>query len=152
MAEEGSGGTKTSSEIEAIESLDTQLAKRKELLKLQQEDAALMRDKTAQLQIQADIQKNDLTLQSQKIKALSDEKEIVEELNAEQKAVLGTIRAEAALQGKDIDLKTEALRLIAKQRAELDQIKDASKQTEKFIGGLAGKLGIATKFSETTAG
>ena len=70
MAEEGSGGTKTSSEIEAIESLDTQLAKRKELLKLQQEDAALMRDKTAQLQIQADIQKNDLTLQSQKIKAL----------------------------------------------------------------------------------
>ena len=152
MAEEGSGGTKTSSEIEAIESLDTQLAKRKELLKLQQEDAALMRDKTAQLQIQADIQKNDLTLQSQKIKALSDEKEIVNELNAEQKAVLGTIRAEAALQGKDIDLKTEALRLIAKQRAELDQIKDASKQTEKFIGGLAGKLGIATKFSETTAG
>ena len=76
MAGDGDGGGTTVSSIDAIEKLDTQIAKQKELLRLRQEDAVTMRDATAQLQIQTELREKELTQLSQKLSKAEGDTEI----------------------------------------------------------------------------
>ena len=153
MAAEGEGGgTTTVSTIDAIEKLDTQIAKQKELLRLRQEDAVAMRDATAQLQIQTELREKELTQLSQKLSKAKDDEEIENAISGELRAQIELMEKAADTNFSSVEKRKIGLQLIAKQRAQLDLINQSSKQTEKFVGGLAGKLGIASKFSETTAG
>ncbi len=152
MAGDGDGGGTTVSSIDAIEKLDTQIAKQKELLRLRQEDAVAMRDATAQLQIQTELREKELTQLSQKLSKAKGPAEIEEALSAELKEQITLMEKAADTNFTSVKKRKIGLQLIAKQRAQLDLINQSSKQTEKFVGGLAGKLGIASKFSETAAG
>lgn len=159
MADEGEGG----SNIEAIEKLDTQIAKAKELLKLRQEDAQLLDDYNDQLRIQTELREKDLTLMSQ---TLDSQKKLLKKAtnSAEIRAALGADLAEELTQRisdseEELDYQTEALKLLnekiklnAEDRAQQELIRKTINQTEKSVGGIAGKLGIATKFSKTAVG
>ena len=155
MADEGSDGTTTSttkSTLEALESLDAIIAKKKEILALDQQDAKSMNDLSETMRLQSQLMTEDLKLQASKVEKLKDEKEIFKLLSAEQQEILEISMKGMRLSEKKLIIKKEALKLIAKQRAQQELIRDTSKQTDNFMAGIAGKLGIAAKFSETSAG
>jgi len=136
----------------AIEKLETAIAKQKELLELRLQDARVVGDVSEQLRVQAGLLEQDLTLIAQKVDKLQNEFEIEALLTAEQqKQVEKSIEA-AILANQDLSYKEAALKLLAEQRAQQELIKEASQESDKFIGGIAGKLGMAQKFSDTTAG
>jgi len=136
----------------AIEKLDTVIAKQKELLKLRQEDAQLLDDYNDQLRIQTELREKDLTLMSQALS--TEQKQLLKQIkileNKENKN-LADIESLANLD-KELKLLNEKIKLNAKNRAQQDLIKETINQTEKSVGGIAGKLGIATKFSKTAVG
>ena len=147
------GDTPSAAELAAaIEKLDTVIAKQKELLKIRQQDAEIAGDLSEQLRIQAGLVEQDLTLLSQKIDKLKDGTNIEKLLSAEQQKQVEKSIELAILANQDLTYKEAALRLIAQQRAQQELIKDTSKKSDSFIGGIAGKLGIAQNFSKTMAG
>ena len=147
------GDTPSAAELAAaIEKLDTVIAKQKELLKIRQQDAEIAGDLSEQLRIQAGLVEQDLTLLSQKIDKLKDGTNIEKLLSAEQQKQVEKSIELAILANQDLTYKEAALRLIAQQRAQQQLITDTSKKADSFIGGIAGKLGIAQNFSKTMAG
>ena len=136
----------------AIESLNTVIAKQKEILKLRQQDAELLGDINEQTRISANLREKDLQLLSQKIEKEESEALILTHLSEQQRAALNVLKEELELQGESNTTKELALILIAKERAQQELIKDATRDTEKFVGGIAGKLGIATKVGDTAVG
>ena len=148
MAGESEGG----SSIEAIEKLDTKIAKAKELLKLRQEDAQLLGDYNDQLRIQTELREKDLTLMSQTLSA--EQKQLLKQIKIlENKEVIELADIESlANLDKELKLLNEKIKLNAKNRAQQDLINKTINQTENSVGGIAGKLGIATKFSKTAVG
>ena len=147
------GDTPSAAELAAaIEKLDTVIAKQKELLKIRQQDAEIAGDLSEQLRIQAGLVEQDLTLLSQKIDKLENGFAIEKLLSTEQQKQVEKSIELAILANQDLTYKEAALRLIAQQRAQQELIKDTSKKSDSFIGGIAGKLGIAQNFSKTMAG
>jgi hypothetical protein len=136
----------------AIERLDTAIAKQKELLELRLQDAKVVGDLNEQLRIQAGLIEQDLTLQSQKIDKAKGETEIEEALTAQLREQIALMEITDNTNFTANQKKEIALKLLAQQRAQQELIKDASSETESFIGGIAGKLGIAQKFGKTAAG
>ena len=147
------GDTPSAAELAAaIEKLDTVIAKQKELLKIRQQDAEIAGDLSEQLRIQAGLVEQDLTLLSQKIDKLENGFAIEKLLSTEQQKQVEKSIELAILANQDLTYKEAALRLIAQQRAQQQLITDTSKKADSFIGGIAGKLGIAQNFSKTMAG
>jgi len=147
------GDTPSAAELAAaIEKLDTVIAKQKELLKIRQQDAEIAGDLSEQLRIQAGLVEQDLTLLSQKIDKLENGFAIEKLLSTEQQKQVEKSIELAILANQDLTYKEAALRLIAQQRAQQELITDTSKKADSFIGGIAGKLGIAQNFSKTMAG
>ena len=147
------GGTPSAAELAAaIESLNTVIAKQKEVLKLRQQDAELLGDINEQTRISAGLREKELTLLSQKLDKAKDANEVYDLMGKELGFILKTVIETNAAQGKLVDIQEEALKLIAIQRAQQELIKDATRDTEKFVGGIAGKLGIATKIGDTAVG
>lgn len=62
--------------------------------------------------------------------------------------------AEQAANGtlKQAEYHAQVVALLDKEKATFELIKKTSRETEQFVGGIAGKLGIATKFSDTSIG
>ena len=147
------GETPSAAELAAaIEKLDTVIAKQKEILKLRQQDAKILGDINEQTRISAELKEADLTLLSQKLDKAKDaaaiEKALTFELEAQIKYQELKLNIEYTIEEK----REVALKFIAKQRAQQELIKDATRDTEKFVGGIAGKLGIATKIGDTAVG
>ena len=147
------GDTPSAAELAAaIEKLDTVIAKQKELLKLRQQDAEILGDFNEELRIQAGLREKELTILSTKFDKAKSIEEVEKMLTFEMRERIYNLEIEAQ-KVFDISEKREvALGLIAKERAQQELIKQTVNQTEKAVGGIAGKLGIATKFSETAVG
>jgi hypothetical protein len=145
MAEEGSGEGTGKSSIEALESLDAIIAKTKEKLALDQDDAALMENRSESLRLQSKIISENLKLQASTIEKMEKGADISHLLNESQNAYIEKL-------GEGVDKHKEALKLIAKQRAQQELIRDTAKEADDFFGSIGGKLGIAQNFSKTTLG
>jgi hypothetical protein len=147
------GDTPSAAELAAaIEKLDTVIAKQKELLKIRQQDAKVAGDLSEQIRIQAELREKDLLTLSQ----LYDKGIEYKDLTDNQKSTVLQILGINEDQKNNItELKVtqeQILQVIAQQRAQQELIRDTTKQADGFIGGIAGKLGIAQNFSKTMAG
>ena len=147
------GDTPSAAELAAaIENLNTVIAKQKELLKIRQQDAEIAGDLSEQIRIQAEVTERELTLLSQKLDKAKSTTEIEEAITGKLREQI-TILEEAEKINFSANQKKEiGLRLIAQQRAQQELITNTTKQADGFVGGIAGKLGIAKDFSKTMAG
>tara|TARA_R110000744_G_scaffold12010_3_gene36098 strand:+ start:3940 stop:6366 length:2427 start_codon:yes stop_codon:yes gene_type:complete len=147
------GETPSAAELAAaIEKLDTVIAKQKEILKLRQQDAKILGDINEQTRISAELKEADLTLLSQKLDKAKDAAAIEKALTFELEAQIKYQELKLDIEYTIEEKREVALKFIAKQRAQQELIKDATRDTEKFVGGIAGKLGIATKVGDTAVG
>ena len=150
MADETEGGTPTGPQLDQIiEKLDTVIAKQKESLRLRQEDAESLSDYNDQLRIQVELEEKELTLQSQQLAA--QQKAAQKKLIEAQKNKVTSIEIIQALE-EELNAVEALIVANAKQRAQQELIRNTINQTERSVGGIAGKLGIATKFSQTAVG
>ena len=153
MADETEGGTPSGPQLDQIiEKLDTVIAKQKESLKLREEDAAALGDYNDKLRIQIELEEKELTL---KAKTLSTEQEqLLKQIKIlEKKTSLSETETKSLKNLRsELNLINDKIQLNAKNRAQQELIRQTINQTERSVGGIAGKLGIATKFSETAVG
>tara|TARA_R110002020_G_scaffold306522_1_gene522477 strand:- start:6987 stop:9413 length:2427 start_codon:yes stop_codon:yes gene_type:complete len=136
----------------AIEKLDTVIAKQKELLELRLQDARIVGDISEQTRIAAELRERELTLLSQRIDGMEDLRKLSDEDRSIMAETLNLTEQQLRLALNAEDARATLLTDIAEQRAQQELIKEASQETDKFVGGIASKLGMASNFGETAAG
>ena len=152
MAEGEGEGTTTTTSVEALESLERIIEKKKEQLKIDQQEAALLNDASEQLRLQSQLNEEilkGLANQLEKkgaLNNLSDEvkTQLQDQLGLEKEALDTLLKQEGAQE--------QILKSLAKRRAIEKDIQNTVKESDNFVGGIASKLGIASSLSETTAG
>lgn len=150
MAENEGGGTTTS--IEALESLEAIIEKKKEQLKIQQQEAAVLEDTSEQLRLQSELNEEILRGLAKQL----EKKGAIDNLTKEAK---GQLQAQLNLTEKQLqaildsnDAQKQILKSLAKRRALEKDIRDTSRETDNFVAGIAGKLGIAASLGDTATG
>ena len=147
------GETPSAAELAAaIEKLDTVIAKQKESLKLRRQDAELLGDINEQTRIGVELREKDLTLLSQKLSDMKDFTNLTDKEIEQYSKILDITEQNLRNALRHKDARKILLEEISQQRAQQDLIRDATRDTEKFVGGIAGKLGIATKVGDTAVG
>ena len=160
MAGEGEGGQGLQSLTEEqLATLDTSLKKAIEYEKKMQEIYNATANYSDALNSAYEIQIKTLQEFEKQVSKANDLASLREKMNSLEDISAETAEKIAEITSRDLEnaedilqAKRDIIKLVQEERAQAELVQKANSKTEKFVGGIAGKLGIATKFSETAVG
>ena len=160
MAGEGEGGSGLGGLTEnQLATLDASLERAAKLEQKMKEIAEASLDYNRALQAGYEIQELSLRAVEKLLASNESNQKVLEQIQALEFASAETIEKitnlqnEAAKSGaSEEETRAKILDLLQEEKATFDLIRQTSRETEQFVGGIAGKLGIATKFGDTAIG
>lgn len=139
-----------------LATLDTSLEKAIEVEKKFKDIATAVDDYSEALRRGYNIQEKSVQELEKRIEKATDLTAIQEQINIAENLSEQTLgRINKILEDTSLtseEARKKILKSLQDEKAQFDLIKKASKEADGFVGGIAGKLGIANKFSETAVG
>jgi hypothetical protein len=160
MATDGEGGNPLAGLTEeALATMDRSLKKAIELEQKYKNIAERSMDFSKALQSGYEIQEKTLQSLGEMIEKNGLNEQILKQIttlefaSSETIAKINKLKEDALKNDQDLaEIQEEIIQLLEEEKANFDLIKNASRETEQFVGGIAGKLGIATKIGDTAVG
>ena len=151
---DGEGGLGGLTE-DQLATLDTSLERAIEVEKKFKDIATAVDDYSEALRRGYNIQEKSIQELEKRIEKATDLTQIQEQINIAENLSEQTLgRINKILEDTSLtseEARKKILKSLQEEKAQFDLITKASKEADGFVGGIAGKLGIANKFSETSS-
>tara|TARA_R110002126_G_scaffold156517_3_gene303946 strand:+ start:363 stop:2900 length:2538 start_codon:yes stop_codon:yes gene_type:complete len=152
---DGEGGLGGLTE-DQLATLDTSLERAIEVEKKFKDIATAVDDYSEALRRGYNIQEKSIQELEKRIEKATDLTQIQEQINIAENLSEQTLgRINKILEDTSLtseEARKKILKSLQEEKAQFDLITKASKEADGFVGGIAGKLGIANKFSDTAVG